>query len=324
MNGMQSESLLKVLVVSEELAHYKNLLLAAQDRFEQVEFCFADDRQDGFEIASMASVLFGDPDRVVGLLPHCGAQLEWIQSSWAGVAPLVKALKGRADGPCLTNVRGIFGPLMAEYVIGHLLNHERRILQRWQSQQQHRWDACAGGGLQGKTLGLLGLGSIGSHVAEVARVFGLRVLGCSRTPPTPGIVDTHFIPADLGTMLTEVDYLFCSLPSTVETRNLLDKTMLSRMRSGAVLINAGRGDLIDDQALVDALQQHLGAAILDVFRQEPLPAEHPFWDTPNLLITSHTAAPSYPNQVAPIFLENLKRYLDGRNLKFQVDLDRGY
>ncbi|RDE22545.1 D-2-hydroxyacid dehydrogenase [Motiliproteus coralliicola] len=325
MNHRQQTDPLRVLVVSEELSSYQQLLQQPEASLTRVEYGFAEDIEAAREAAAQAQVLFGDPDLLLDLLDSCGPQLRWIQSSWAGVAPLIARLKGREAAPQLTNIRGIFGPLMTEYVFAYLLAHERRLLERWQSQQQRRWDARPGAGLQGKTLGLLGLGSIGSHVAGVARAFGMRVLGCSRTPPKAGTVDKHFLSAELGQMLTEIDYLVCTLPSTPETRNLLDAAMLARMRAGAVLINAGRGDLIDDQALIEALQQQrLAAAVLDVFRQEPLPPEHSFWDQPNLLISSHTAAPSYPSQVVPIFLDNLQRFQRGQPLQFRVDLERGY
>ncbi|WP_421866101.1 D-2-hydroxyacid dehydrogenase [Motiliproteus sp.] len=316
---------LRVLVVSEELPQYQALLQQAEPGADQVAFCFGETDEQAQAFAPKAQVLFGDPDRILPLLEHCGPRLRWIQSSWAGVAPLVPALQGRSEAPLLTNIRGVFGPLMAEYLFTYLLAHERRLIERWQSQQQRCWDSRPGGTLQGKTLGLLGLGSIGSHVAAVARALGLRVLGCSRSAPAPGLVDAHFVTAEFGQMLGQVDYLLCTLPSTPETRNLLDGPMLERMRPGAVLVNAGRGDLIDDQAVVNALkQERLGAAVLDVFRQEPLPSSHPFWDTPGLLISGHSAAPSYPQQVVPIFLDNLQRYQAGQALHFQVDLDRGY
>ena len=316
----------KLLLVSEDWREYQ-ALLASQSPNYSIQ-CFGD-LELAREFAAETELLFGDPDLIVPLLPDCSDKLRWIQSSWAGVTPLIEALRQRRDSgqavPLLTNIRGIFGPLMAEYVFAYLLAHERCLFEHRAAQQRRQWFDQRGGSLQGKTLGLLGLGSIGAELARTARVFGLRVFGCSRTEPEAGLVDQHFGTDQLVSMAEQADYLVCTLPSTDQTRNLIDAALLSRIKPGALLINAGRGDLIVDEALIAALQNgRLAGAVLDVFRQEPLPESHPFWGTPGLLITSHSSAPSFPAQVAPIFVDNLARYRNGEALNYRVDIERGY
>ncbi|MEH6472032.1 MAG: D-2-hydroxyacid dehydrogenase [Halopseudomonas sp.] len=312
----------KVLLVSADAQRYRQLL---EPLLSGVELVSAETAEQALPHCGDSEVLFGDPDLLLPLLDRM-PKLRWIQSSWAGVAPLVEALR-RQPNPelVLTNVRGIFGPLMAEYVFAYLLGHERQLLANWQAQKQRQWRGQRCGSLQGKTLGLLGLGSIGAQLANSARQFGMRVLGCSRSAPVAGLVDRHHLSEQLPQMAAEVDYLVCTLPSTPQTLNLIDQSLLAQMKPTALLINAGRGDLIDDAALVEALtQQQIAGAVLDVFRQEPLPPAHPFWSTPNLIITSHTAAPSFPEDVAPIFIDNWHRFQQHEALAFQVDIQRGY
>lgn len=311
----------QLLVVSEDAAQYQQLL--AQLPKDMVLNC-VETHQQALPFCDQTEILFGEPDLLLPLLERM-PNLRWIQSSWAGVTPLIEALRHSPRELVLTNIRGIFGPLMAEYVFAYLLAHARQLESHRQAQQQRQWRSQRGGSLQGKTFGLLGLGSIGAHLAATARQFGMQVVGCSRSLPESGLVDRHYLPARLSTMVAEVDYLICTLPSTEQSRNLIDAELLRQFNPRALLINAGRGDLIDDAALVAALENgQLAGAVLDVFRQEPLARDHPFWTTPNLTITSHTAAPSYPEEVARVFSDNLRRFAAGEALRYQIDTERGY
>ncbi len=312
----------KALLLSADALQYRQLLGSVSTPWDLTTVETVD---QALLFCAETEVLLGDPNLLlllVGRMP----KLRWIQSSWAGVAPLVDALQKQPQpGLTLTNIRGIFGPLMVEYVFAYLLGHERQLQAHWQSQRQRLWRGQRCGSLQAKTLGLLGLGSIGQDLAKAARLFGMQVVGCSRTAPAAGLVDRHYSSAQLIELVAQVDYLVCTLPSTPQTQNLLGQSVFARMKPTALLINAGRGDLIEDAALVDALVQgQIAGAVLDVFRQEPLPQGHPFWTAPNLVITSHTAAPSYPAYIAPIFIENMQRFEQGLPLRFEVDLQRGY
>jgi phosphoglycerate dehydrogenase-like enzyme len=272
-------------------------------------------------LSPKVEIVFGEPDLICEALDSLPA-LVWAQSTWAGVEPLLDPNLRRDY--ILTNARGVFGPLMSEFVFGYLLLHERKILQRLDAQRQHRWNPSLTGTLRGKTLGLLGVGSIGAHLASTAKHFGLHVRGFTRSSEDCTDVDTYFH-ANLPAFASGLDYLVSLLPNTAETKQIIDADLLQALPAHAILINAGRGSAVNELALVEALEAgRLALAVLDVFEREPLPTEHIFWRTRNLLITSHTAAPSFPIDILRLFIENYHLYLDHEPLMYRVDFERGY
>lgn len=307
----------EVLVLSKHAGEYARLLQG------QVRSLFATQSPDeALAEARTSAVILGEPSLVRVVLPHLPG-LRWVQSTWAGVEPLL-AEDLRRDY-VLTNVRGVFGPQMAEYVFGYLLAHERQILARWQSQQAGQWDNTPPGALRGKTIGLLGVGSIGAHIARTARAFGLLVRGYTRQSEDCRAVHRYYHGEELHAFANGLDYLVAVLPNTGQTRQLVDAKLLSQLPPHAVFINAGRGNTVDEHALADALERGaLALAVLDVFAEEPLPAGHFFWHTPHLIITSHTAALSWPDQIAALFLGNYRRYKRGLPLHHPVSFTRGY
>jgi phosphoglycerate dehydrogenase-like enzyme len=271
--------------------------------------------------AADCELVFGEPNLIREILPQLPA-LRWAQATWAGVEPLLDASLRRDY--ILTNARGVFGPLMSEYVFGYLLLHERKVLQRLENQRKRQWDKTVTGTLRGKTLGLLGVGSIGAHLAGTAQHFGMRVHGYTRISESCPDVAAYFHD-DLPAFAAGLDYLVCVLPNTPDTRHIVDARVLGALPPGALFINVGRGAALDEQALSAALRPgRLAGAVLDVFEEEPLPADHFFWDTPNLFITSHTAAPSFPEDLVRVFIENYHLYRSGQALKYQVNFERGY
>jgi len=267
------------------------------------------------------AVVLGQPDLVAAAL-HDMPGVRWVQSTWAGVTPLLGL--GRRDF-LLTGVKGVFGPLMAEYVMGYLLARELKLLERRQHQQRHEWWSEDSGGLQGKTLGIMGTGSIGRCIAERALAFGLRVIGFSRSGRPVEDFERVFPTDRLGEFLALADYIVSVLPATPKTDGLLDSQAFRVMRSHCCLVNVGRGNVVDEAALEDALREGaLAAAVLDVFRQEPLPADSPLWDTPGLTVTAHVAAKSRPPDIARIFVENYNRFVAGETLLHVIDFERGY
>jgi phosphoglycerate dehydrogenase-like enzyme len=179
--------------------------------------------------------------------------------------------------------------------------------------------------LAGSTLGIIGLGAIGSALAERAAALGMRVVA-SRRSWQPGLaaphVDTLYGPGGLPELLGESDVVVLCAPSTPETRGMIDADALAAMKPGALFVNVGRGTMVDEPALVDALERgHLAAAVLDVTSEEPLPSEHPLWNAPNVYISAHCSATSdgYVERVLAVFLDNLARYLAGEPLRNVVD-----
>jgi phosphoglycerate dehydrogenase-like enzyme len=210
-------------------------------------------------------------------------------------------------------------------VFGHLLFHEKKIGIHQQAQKDKRWDHADSGMLRGKIIGLLGVGSIGAHLAETAKHFGMKVRGYTRESEASTHVDRYYHGSDLLEFVNGLDYLVCVLPRTKDTNKIVDANLLSALPPHAIFVNVGRGNAVDESALMDALNRNkLAAAVLDVFEQEPLPEDHPFWTTPNLQMTFHTSALSYPEDIAKIFVENYGLYIEGKPLKYRVDFERGY
>lgn len=280
----------------------------------------------GLKIVSNANagcdMVFGEPNLIREMLPEL-TQVKWVQATWAGVEPLLDPSLRRDY--VLTNARGVFGGLMSEYIFGYLLAHERRIFQRAEAQKNKEWDKMPIGTLRGKAIGLLGVGSIGAEVARTAKFFGMRVLGYTKGSETSTQVDKYFHGEGLIEFINGLDYLVSILPNTKETQKIIDAKVLNNLPPHALFVNVGRGSAVDESALIEALENDkLAGAVLDVFEQEPLPKEHPFWTTKNLTMTFHTSAPSFPEDIAKVFIENYRLYVEGKPLKYQVDFERGY
>lgn len=263
-------------------------------------------------------ILFGAPDRLAPLLPHCES-LRWVQSSWAGVKPLVEC--PRRDYQ-LTGVKGIFGAPMTEFVLAWLLALERRVVPRSQARS---WDESADGHLYGKSLGIMGTGSIGAHLAQSCRALGLRVRGLNSDGRGKPHFDRCYPAASRLDFASGLDYLVTLLPDTPATDHMVNAKLLAQLNPGAIVINGGRANAIDQAALIAALESgQLAHAVLDVLRTEPLPSTDPLWRIENLHITSHTAAVTIPEAIVDLFCDNYRRYHDDQPLLHQVDFERGY
>lgn len=268
-----------------------------------------------------ADILFGEPNLIRDAITSFQA-LAWVQATWAGVEPLLDSAL-RHDY-ILTNARGVFGPLMSEFIFAYLLLHERKILQRLKFQDEKRWDPTQTGTLRGKTIGILGVGSIGAELARTAKFFGMSVRGFTRSSENCPDVDNYFH-KDLPGFVSGLDYFVSVLPNTASTRHVIDAEVLNALPKHAILINVGRGSAVDEVALLNALNTGaIAGSVLDVFEQEPLPIEHPLWSAPNTFITSHTSAPSFPKDIANLFIENYWLYVNGKLLKYVVDFEAGY
>ena len=241
--------------------------------------------------------------------------LRWIQALSSGVDFLdLEAIEAR--GVALTNAAGVHAEPIAEQVLGYLLTFERGIHTGIRQQEEGVWQRYSGGEIRGKTLGIVGLGAIGSRAAEYAGAFGMTVVGTKRDPETvPEAVDEVYPPDGLFEVLGRSDYVVLSCPLTPETRGLVGREELGAMQGNAVLVNVARGAVVDEDALVYALQQGgIRGAALDVFEEEPLPPESPLWDLPNVVVTPHMAGstPHKFERIAGIFAANYEAFADGR------------
>lgn len=302
----------KLIIFSEHEKKYQALIEKAQLPNLQITGLLAND----------VDIAIGEPTRIKAALAYLPA-LKWVQSLWAGVEPLLDPTLRRDY--VLTNARGVFGALMSEYVIGYLLAHERRIFQLAEDQKNKRWNDSDKGTLRGKTIGLLGVGSIGADVARTAKFFGMTVRGYTWSSETSSDVDEYFHGNDLLKFASGLDYLVNTLPNTKDTRKIINAELLAALPPHALVINVGRGPAVDETALLEALsQRRIAGAVLDVYEREPLPQDHPFWTTPNLIMTFHTAAPSLPEDLTRIFSENYLLFNEGKPLKYRVDFEKGY
>lgn len=305
-----------VLILDRDAEDYAERLAG-----EDARFLWAPRPKEVPQGAESATVVLGEPAMVMEAVERL-PQLAWVQSTWAGVTPLLPLAE---RGVTVTGVKEVFGGQMAEYVLAGLLNQVLQLREREAAQRERRWWPEPTATLAGLTLGVMGTGSIGSVVAERARAFGMRVLGYSRSGRSQPGFERVFAAGSLHDFLSACDHVAAVLPDTPETRKLLDAAALAAMRPGALLVNVGRGTLVDETALLSALQAgRLGGAMLDVFETEPLPPGHPFWGCPGLTITAHVAARSWPRDIAEIFRGNLRRFQAHQPLRFRLDPERGY
>lgn len=280
---------------------------------------------DPAELASWAgrcAVWLGQPDLLAPLLRQ-GHRPRWLQATWAGITPLLGA--GLPRDYLLSRAVGIFGQVMAEYLLTYLLAHERQLLARLAKQVGRQWDHGLPGSLAGRRVLIVGAGSIGQQVAQLLAPFGIEWRGIARTPRAlAGFTRVSGLDG-LAQQAGWADYLINLLPDTPATRDLYDAALFARMNPRALFINAGRGVAVVEADLIAALEQgRLAGAVIDVCRQEPLPQAHPFWNTPGLLLTGHSAAPTLPGAMVGLFLDNLKRFEAGQPLRGQVAFAQGY
>ncbi|MFI5254308.1 MAG: D-2-hydroxyacid dehydrogenase [Candidatus Limnocylindrales bacterium] len=275
------------------------------------------------------------------LLARC-PQLSWVHSATAGVERVLTPA-ALARGLAISNARGVFSRPIAEYVMLMILTVARRLPQLLELQRERTWQPLEAREMRDVTVGIVGLGSIGRAVAALATAFGCRVIatrrqagaGASGLPPTEGdempavepVVDRLLPPDGLPELLAASDFVVLALPLTPETQDVIDDAALAAMRPDAWLINVARGRLVDERALLRALRERrIGGAILDTFRDEPLPSESAFYDLDNVIVTPGTSWSSRRvlERSIELFCENLRLFRAGQPLRNRVDPRVGY
>ena len=267
---------------------------------------------------SAVEVMVGAPPDLVALIPHC-QQLRWVQSTWAGIDTIAHFASETLQ---ITPLKGVFGPAMTEYVIGWLLAIERNVISR---SSHTRWSPSPEPRITGKRLGIMGTGGIGTAIALAARSFGLAVSGLNSDGRAEDGFTTCYRTADRLAFAEGLDYLVSVLPQTSQTDNLIDHELLMRLNPQAIVINIGRGNVVVEAELIASLNAgHLKAAVLDVFREEPLPSDDPLWSTPGVYITSHTAGPTPDEAIGEVFERNFRLYIAGESLTDAILAGHGY
>ncbi|MFP1863767.1 D-2-hydroxyacid dehydrogenase [Lonsdalea quercina] len=272
--------------------------------------------------AAQYDIWVGEPKQVVGLLAQ-GVHPQWLQSTWAGFKPYLA--EGLPRGYRLSRAVGVFGQPIAEYVLAYLLRHELHLEERRENQRQCIWQPRLPGSLAGRQALIVGAGDIGGEVAAFLQPFGVELSGIVNTPRSL----PHFKRVagldDLAREVAGADYVINLLPDTARTTDIYHAELFAAMKSSALFINVGRGTAVVEEDLLAALDQgQIAGAVLDVYRQEPLPERHPFWRTPNLTLSPHVAGPMVPALLARLLADNVLRFHSGEPLKGEVTFTQEY
>lgn len=280
------------------------------------------------ELAALARIDVALAIDIPPAITSIAPDLRWVQSVGSGTAHL-QAAGLEAAGVTLTSNGGANSIGIAEFVFGRLLESAKNFPAIAAAQAEHRWEALYGNQVSGQTIGLIGFGAINQAVAARASAFGMRVLAVRRSPDADSgpHVDRVFAQSDLHEMLDECDAVVAAVPETPETVGMMDADAFAAMRRGAFFANVGRGTLLDEAALIAALESgQVGAAALDVTHVEPLPVDDPLWGAPNLRISGHcsTAPAALLPNLYRVFRENLGRFVRDEALENVVSSGRGY
>jgi glyoxylate/hydroxypyruvate reductase A len=293
-----------------------------RDKHPNLQFIPASDEQTARSALASAEILLAHISFSPSLLSDA-PRLQWIQMMGAGVD---RILPDVPTGVRVSRLTGTFGKRMAEYVLAYVLGITQRIPDALRNQIAHDWRPMELRTARGRTIGVAGLGSIGSAIAEHAAAFGMTVTGTSTQPRRSPYLDEWFdANTQLDAFLGSADFVVLALPSTPATHHIIDDWALASMRPDAWLINVSRGSLVDEAALLESLRRGRPAgAVLDVFEEEPLRRDHPFWDMMNVLVTPHHSGAAIPDEAVEAFGANLPRFWAGERLIDEVDLARGY
>lgn len=255
--------------------------------------------------------------------------VKWVQTTSSGVGQMVKQLGLQDSDLLVTIAKGVHAGPLAEFVFLALLAHVKRLDYLQREQRAHRWERYCTDELAGKTLAVIGAGQVGERIAAIGRGFGMRVVASVRNAISGRAaamgVDAVYPPSGLHAMLAQADAVVLIAPHTPETENMIDRASFAAMKDGVAFVNIGRGQTVDETALIAALRSgKVAFAALDVCAVEPLPADSPLWDMPNVLISPHSASTvGRENElIVEIFCHNLRCYLNGRLEAMRNILDK--
>ena len=285
------------------------------------------------ELLGQADIIFDfDPTHRADL-PDLAPNVRWIQASSAGIGQFIRraGYDRRLPNTIFTTGSGVHIRPLADFCLMSMLVFAKGLNRILSNQRRKHWERYAGSELGGRTLGIVGVGKIGAQVARMAQFMGMTVLGVKRTVAgiDPATLHMHelYAPGSLSEVLRRAEYLVLITPHTDETDHMIGAAELALLPKGAVLINIGRGALIDEIALIAALQSgQLGGAALDVFAEEPLPQDSPLWDMPNVLVSPHSGSTSdrENERLTDLFCDNLRRFLAGEPLLNVLNLETLY
>ena len=261
-------------------------------------------------------------------LPELAPNVRWVQSTSAGIGQFIKRMNydKRMPNTVFSTASGVHAKPLAEFCIMSMLMFNKGLLRMLRDQERKHWERYAGTDLEGRTLAIIGLGKIGNQVACYASALGMRVIGTDAEQVVCPVAQVYPL-NELHAMLKQAEYLVICVPHTPQTEKMIGARELALLPPGAMFINIGRGQVVDEPALIEALRSgHLGFAALDVFAEEPLPPSSPLWEMSNVLVSPHSASTSdrENSRLTDLFCENLRRYLAGEPLRNVLDVEKMY
>ena len=303
-----------VLIFNVNAEKYKQFL---EPDFPEVRFYAAGNSADAGDVLGETQILMAVSHELTDGLIQKAPNLEWIQSLISGTDAFL-TLKSLNKDVLITSARRIHGPQMSEMAFLHMLNLTRNYPRMLRNQDKGIWERWPQPLLYKKKVGILGIGTIAEELARKCKAFGMTVYGISATKREVEGIDRFFAREQLCEAAAVVDYLIVLIPYSAETDKIINADVLSAMKPSAYLINIARGGVLDEDALIEALNaKKIAGAGLDVYSQEPLPQDHPFWKMDNLLMTPKVGGMSdiYVEQVLPILKTNLRHYLNAEKEK---------
>lgn len=273
-------------------------------------------------------IILGWSDQLIPLIKNEKSQVRWIQFPYAGINDLPLKLF-EEKGILLTNGSGIHTYAVTESAMGLILGMTRNIIKAAKNQMREEWeDEDNLYELNNKTMMVVGAGQIGEHLGQVAKGFGMKTIGINRSGRDIKNMDEQYIQKELAEVINKAEVVVNILPATKQTEDLFDEALFSKMKDEVIFVNVGRGETVDTEALLNALDSgKVLFAGLDVYEEEPLPAGHPLWSHEKVAMTPHIAGrvESYPKHLYPIFIENLKAFLKDEDLpKNLIEIENGY
>ena len=299
---------------------YRDLL---EENTPEAEFFVCENREEVEKYAPEVEIAFVPHDFPQDLFKRM-PKLEWIQVMAAGVEHYIENAEQFRNIP-VCRIVGAHGKYMVEYVFAYLLHLSQDITRVLRAQTERQWDPFLPEFIHQKTLGIMGLGAVGTLVAERANGMGMRVISWDTVQRDTPFVHHQYKTYQMEEFLRESDYVLLALPATSRTTNLINRDVFKAMKRSAYLINICRGSVVEEGDLVEALKgNEIAGAILDVVDEEPLPPESKLWNCPNLIISPHISGPSVREDMAEFFKENFRRYLRKEPLVGLVDFERGF
>lgn len=313
----------KVLVYyhkSKYIDKYKELIEKSRKDIALL-MCKNDEEIDKY--IGEADIIFSGSTFPVNFLRKA-KKLKWVQSMSAGVENFTSS--GLIESNIiLTKVKGVFGPIMSEYVIGHIFAITQNIKNIYENKRNKIWKQFVVSSIRNATIGIMGLGSVGAYIAYRLHLLGANVITIDEQEKRLPYIGQEYLIDDLYDFLVKPDFLIITLPLTSKTRNLIGENEFNIMKKSIYIFNISRSGIVQTEALIKALKsKKISGAVLDVFDKEPLPKDHELWTLDNVTITPHISGPSLPEDIVKVFLDNLVRFEKNKKLKGIVDLKKEY